>query len=199
MAFVFGHQVVVSTLLMKMVSLMLISYSNKMKAVPLLLYWCSSARAKAGIQTKGLKSLITLKDHLSLVCNEFNFSSFLTFCWGSGQGLDHSARSSCDDLLGSLCPRVQLHPLIIAMLIIPQNPIQFLPFTSSVVVSKLLKLSVFPHMWNKGVKTHLPRLWWWNGKIRPSLDMCPALKGPLPHGLMLCCHHLEMLNNFFFF
>ena len=52
-------------------------------------------------------------------------------------------------------------------------------------------------MWNKGVKTHLPRLWWWNGKIRPSLDMCPALKGPL-HGLMLCCHHLEMLNNFFF-
>ena len=51
-------------------------------------------------------------------------------------------------------------------------------------------------MWNKGVKTHFPRLWWWNGKIRSFLDMCPALRGT-PHGLMLCCDHLEMLNNFF--
>ena len=59
-AFVFGHQVVVSTLLMKMVSLALISYSNERKSCVcfalLMLFGTCSGR----YSDKGLKSLIRL-------------------------------------------------------------------------------------------------------------------------------------------
>ena len=54
-------------------------------------------------------------------------SSTLTLLLPSAEGLGawFSAKdwivpqSSCDDLLGSLCPRLQLRPPITAMLIIP--------------------------------------------------------------------------------
>lgn len=59
-AFVFGHQVVVSTLLTKMVSLMLISYSNEMKSCACFALLMLFSTCSGRYSDKGLESLITL-------------------------------------------------------------------------------------------------------------------------------------------
>lgn len=59
-AFVFGHQVVVSTLLMKMVSLTLISYSSEMKSDACFASLMFFSTCSGRYSDKGLKSLITL-------------------------------------------------------------------------------------------------------------------------------------------